>query len=60
MTTPHMLPPAAWQLPRLHSLVVDQPPSWRGLPLSLSLDHLEELDLQVLINRDINLTAALS
>ena len=47
MMTPHMLPAVAWQLPRLHSLVVDHPPCWRGLPLALSLDHLVELDLQV-------------
>jgi hypothetical protein len=60
MLTPHMLPSVAWQLPRLHSLVVDNPPSWRGLPLALSLDHLEELDLQVPTNRSTSLAAALS
>jgi hypothetical protein len=60
MMTPHMLPPVAWQLPRLHSLVVDNPPSWRGLPLALALDHLVDLDLQVHTHCDTSIAAALS
>lgn len=42
-----MLPPVAAQLPRLHTATILQPPAWRGFAASVSLEHLEDLDLQV-------------
>ncbi len=46
------VPPVAMMLPRVHSIAIYDPPSWRGLPLALNLAHLEDLDLQVKSSKD--------
>ena len=42
-----MLPAVALLLPYVHSVVLVDPPSWRGFPLPMSLCNLRDLDLQV-------------